>query len=533
VFCGLVENGGKKKKKIAVAFEPPQPLQKGLYYCGKGFQLEKLKRLYQSTDGQQLGVVIISGSETLIAKLNNTSQSFEVTSRFSVKLPNNHTCGGWSQQRFSRQRDEAIHNYMRKVAEHCKKDLVSPRGEDGVPDLNVRGVIFAGPGELKHELVDRSSSLLEGCIRSNIVGIVNTSQGGKPGIAELLTKSDFLQLQINKNKEEEDTIVKDFLRSYEEKDDVERYGFGVNECKFAMKNGLLSKVLIHEDVEDGLFKKIVQAKIMNHGMPKGISAEQVILVKSSSERGRSIIEQFQGVVALLFYPVNLQDLISRDGTSVGNVETLESGVKEQEVEEEEIEEVSDENSRTTESGSSSGSDYEDYIVLPRKENDDLSEERKMVMKFLSEQKEQHFYAYGILECKMAMKNGLLKKLLVNNSIHDSLLQKIVAAKKQDRKMPDEANGVEEVVVITEKGVLADYEGAVGLLHFEVNMKEIMEDASSEEVMNLQQPPIADVEVHTVPDKIVLLPPKNSTVDRITPVTIRYTPKVFIPGGGSF
>lgn len=210
---------------MAVALEPPQPLQKSIYYCGKHFQVEILKSLYQSVDeknSSKIGIVLLSGSELVCGKFNPVTTTFHTSTRFTVKLPNHHKCGGWSQQRFSRQRDEAIHNYLRKVAESCKDSFISYNSLN-TPFLNVAGIVFAGPGELKNELVERNSALLDLQIKSNILGIISTSFEGKQGVAELTSKPCFIDLQQKQASGEELDTINLFFRDMDEKEAFEIY----------------------------------------------------------------------------------------------------------------------------------------------------------------------------------------------------------------------------------------------------------------------------------------------------------------------
>ena len=342
VFVGSVEGQGKKNKFMALGLEPPQPLQKSLYYCGKHFQVGSVKLLYQSAEGKdsQMGIVLISGSETVIGKYNQISQTFAVTTKFSVKLPNHHKCGGFSQQRFSRQRDEAIHNYLRKISESCKEAFVSNNSES-IPFLNVLGVVFAGPGELKNELVERNSDLLDANIKSNIIGVFGTALEGKQGVAELTSKQVFIDLQKKKASGEEQEIIDQFFRDMDEKEEFEIYAFGVKEVEYALKNGMIQKLMLHKDVKEKLFQKVLEAKKMKAKelVPvqfRDLNLEDVIVVGSASDRGTSIEKEYEGVCAKLFFKMNVQDLMEDEKTVEG------AEVEQQEVKEEKQEEKQDE-----------------------------------------------------------------------------------------------------------------------------------------------------------------------------------------------
>ena len=84
--------------------------------CDDKFHTKDLSELLRSES--TFGFIVMDGSGTLFGTLGGNTR--HVIHKFSVDLPKKHSRGGQSALRFSRQRDEKRHNYVRKVAEIAK-----------------------------------------------------------------------------------------------------------------------------------------------------------------------------------------------------------------------------------------------------------------------------------------------------------------------------------------------------------------------------------------------------------------------------
>ena len=148
IFTGTVLTEDRKEKKIVIDFEPFKPVTIFYYMCDSRFHTEPLEYLIQND--HSIGFVIVDGNGVLYGKLSGSCK--DVLNEFKVDLPKKHGRGGQSQARFSRLREEARHNYVRKVCENATKHFITNN------KVNVNGIIFAGSADFK-DVVSQSDLL--------------------------------------------------------------------------------------------------------------------------------------------------------------------------------------------------------------------------------------------------------------------------------------------------------------------------------------------------------------------------------------
>ena len=140
VFTGEAYEEGKLRK-IVIDFTPCKPVSTYLYSCDGKFHVEDVRSLLTLDD--TFGFMIMDGKGVLFATLCGNHKT--ILYRQLVDLPKKHGRGGQSSLRFSRLREEARHNYVHIVAEHCVRLFIDPN--TNMP--NVAGIIFAGSAEFK------------------------------------------------------------------------------------------------------------------------------------------------------------------------------------------------------------------------------------------------------------------------------------------------------------------------------------------------------------------------------------------------
>lgn len=97
--------------------------------------------------------------------------------KFTVDLPKKHGRGGQSALRFSRLREEARRNYVRKVAELAVQHFIT------ADKVNVAGLVLAGSAELKTDL--SGSDLFDPRLLAKVVKVVDVSYGGENGFNQV------------------------------------------------------------------------------------------------------------------------------------------------------------------------------------------------------------------------------------------------------------------------------------------------------------------------------------------------------------
>lgn len=144
-----------------------------MYFCGNRFQTAELAK--QLDTDVKFGFIIVDGSGALFATLSGSTR--EVLHRVSVDLPKKHGRGGQSALRFSRLRDEARHNYLRKVAELSTQHFIT------ADRPNVVGLVLAGSADFKTEL--NASDMFDPRLKEVVIRVVDVAYGGLNGFNQV------------------------------------------------------------------------------------------------------------------------------------------------------------------------------------------------------------------------------------------------------------------------------------------------------------------------------------------------------------
>jgi peptide chain release factor subunit 1 len=233
VFVGTVLNEEGKEKKISFALEPFKPINTSLYMCDSRFHVEALEELLENDS--KWGFIIMDGNGSLFGTLSGNTR--EVLHKFSVDLPKKHGRGGQSALRFSRLRDEARRNYVRKVAELAVQHFIT------ADRVNVAGLVLAGSAELKTDL--SGSDLFDGRLLAKVVKVVDVSYGGENGFnqaielaADSLANVKFVQ---------EKRLIQKYFDEIAL--DTGKYCFGITDTLKALDMGAVETLIVWEGLE--------------------------------------------------------------------------------------------------------------------------------------------------------------------------------------------------------------------------------------------------------------------------------------------
>lgn len=301
VFCGTDETG----KRWLVDIEPPKPVDRSTYLCDSTFHTEQLRSMLQADN--TYGLVVLGGDNMLFATLSGTSKIIKENS--SIDLPKKHNKGGQSNVRFSRLREEAIHNYIRKIGERFThhfflNDNVTP---------SVQGIIVGGPADIKHQLLD--SEFIRPELKRIVLGVVDTAYTGENGLSQLITSSQSLIRDSRLLHEMKmlqsffDLIAKDSQKIvYGKKQTLECFMSGVidtlivhDEYKLPMSDipPSGSSSINLEDVSDGMEWLISHAASIN---------TNVVIVTNNTSEGSQFVNGFGGLGGILRYEMCIDDM---------------------------------------------------------------------------------------------------------------------------------------------------------------------------------------------------------------------------------
>src|SRR3989338_1690498 len=222
------------------SIEPPELLNTRMYRCDQTFVLDLLKNMVDVKEFY--GLIVIENREASIGILKGTSIS-EIA-KFESMVPGKIKAGGQSQQRFARLREEAAHEFYKKVAEAVNKEFL------GVKDL--RGILIGGPGPTKETFLD--GAYLNNELKKKVIGTKELSYTGEFGLKELVEKSKDLlaKEEITREKDIMDKLFESLSK------DPEKVTYGKDEVVKALEYGAVDLLIISESLDEELIDKLTE-----------------------------------------------------------------------------------------------------------------------------------------------------------------------------------------------------------------------------------------------------------------------------------
>jgi len=240
VFCGNISSIPGKSDVRLFALEPIKELKVKLYWCDSKFHLDPLLEMIKPTEFY--GLITIDKKEATIALLKG--KQYEILGKYTSGVSGKIRAGGQSAQRFARLREEAEHEFYKRVSEHANKAFLQHLNK-------LKGIIVGGPGATKNEFLNEN--LLDHRLRKIIIGTVDTAYTDESGIRELIFKSTELLRDTALMHEKRllqkffEEVAKDGLAVYGRKD-VEK----------ALEQGKIATLIISEELNLRVLKLICE-----------------------------------------------------------------------------------------------------------------------------------------------------------------------------------------------------------------------------------------------------------------------------------
>jgi peptide chain release factor subunit 1 len=236
VFCGNVSSTAGKTDIKLLTLRPVKDLKTKLYWCDSEFHLAPLKEMIVPTEVYAL--VTLDKREATLALLKG--KRYEVLGVFHSQVAGKIRAGGQSAQRFARLREEAEHDFYKRISEKMNSAFV-PLGE------KLKGVIIGGPGATKNYFLN--AGLLDHRLKDNIIATIDTSYTDESGIRELVQKSEEALKDTELMKERK--VLGDFMAEIG-KDGLAAYG--PKEVEEALDLGKVKSLIISEGIEWMVYK---------------------------------------------------------------------------------------------------------------------------------------------------------------------------------------------------------------------------------------------------------------------------------------
>lgn len=326
IFTGYVVDDDGKERKVVYSVEPPAPIPRFTYRCDSRFHVEAVAALLETHE--RFGFIITDGKQSLFGTLAGNTRA--VLTRFTVELPNKHGRGGQSANRFQNLREEARHNYLRKICETAVSCFIDASGERP----NVSGLILAGSADFKNEL--RETPLFDQRLRAVVLATLDVAYGGINGFNQAITLAApvLSDLEYVREKAEIEAFFEEIAT------DSGLVAYGLADTMRAFEDGAAAKVILWQDsavrrveygdAATGAVHHVVHKRRGNiqatdardeNGVELDVLLDlplvdyfvhayrsrgaELVLVSDQSEAGTQFVRGFGGVGAILRYAADL------------------------------------------------------------------------------------------------------------------------------------------------------------------------------------------------------------------------------------
>jgi len=275
-FSGNVASREGVSDVRVFSIEPPIPVQTRIYRCDKTFQLDILRTMLESKE--VFGMIVLDSRDATVALLKGKTIIPLISTHSHV--PGKFKAGGQSSVRFARNREIAVKEHFKKVADIVKDQFLTLEG--------LKGILVGGPGPTKYEFVE--SGLITNEVKKKIIAIKDLSYTEEFGLEELLDKCADVLAQ--EGVMEEKKLVGLFLEMLATKPEMVTYG-EANTLK-ALEIGAVARLLLSEALDE---QKIEQFEIT----ARAFSTEVNII--STETREGAQLRDIGKIGAILRYPL--------------------------------------------------------------------------------------------------------------------------------------------------------------------------------------------------------------------------------------
>jgi len=277
VFAGNVSDRESQVNIEVFSVEPPEPLNIRIYRCDQSFVTDILEDMLD--DVQTYGLLVVDRREATIGLLKG--KNISVLANFTSDVPGKTTKGGQSQQRYARIREEAAHNFFKRVGDAMNKEFAEYE--------DLKGILIGGPGPTKETFFE--GDYLQTRVKNKVLGLKDLSYTGEFGLKELVEKSD--DLLAAEEVTEEKKIMQRFFNALSTKGGGKAV-YKEEDVMLALDRGAADIVLVSEEVED---KKIEEIE-----KKAELTGAEVRMISTETEEGMQL-KQLGGIAAILRFKI--------------------------------------------------------------------------------------------------------------------------------------------------------------------------------------------------------------------------------------
>ncbi len=238
--------------------------------------MDQVVDLFKETDNcAKHALVVIHGESVCIWLLKDGKLQQKLDKGIHAHLPNSHKKGGQSQSRFRNVHDNAVHAFVESAAGYVLENARA----------YADGILVAGSSEKKHGVVGKIREHHKGFV----LGCVSCTHG--ESAQDIVRKNQ----DLFSNHNEESKTVSCWMEKLSL--GCPTLVYGVKHIHHCASNGMLSEMLVHEDVFDQ-HREITTRAGETCGM-------KTAMISRKTEAANRLLRDFGGVLGKLWYnPVN-------------------------------------------------------------------------------------------------------------------------------------------------------------------------------------------------------------------------------------
>jgi peptide chain release factor subunit 1 len=272
-FAGVVD--GDLEAHVLEEF--PRPLPSSTYRCDDRFHVEPVRAAVEP--GERFGLLVVERGGAAVGRL--AGDRVVPIRSFDSRVMRSSRAGGQSAERFARERERQAHEFYEEVADVAREAFL---GDDPVEGVVVGGTLstarrFVDEGYLDHRLERR------------VLGTYGVEYATEQGLEGLVAAAgdDLLDAEHRRAR---DRLTEFFERLR----DDDRVTYGADAIDRAVEYGAVDELLVADSV-DRERRADLETAVDHQG-------GDTLVVSTETDRGERFARAFDGVGALLRFPVN-------------------------------------------------------------------------------------------------------------------------------------------------------------------------------------------------------------------------------------
>jgi len=233
VFAGNISDKESQINIQIFSIEPPEPLNIRMYRCDQSFVTDILEDMMEEV--QTFALLVMDKREATLGMMRGKNIT-EIAS-FTSNVPGKTTKGGQSQQRYARLREEAAHEFYKRIGASINDEFAAME--------ELKGFIIGGPGMTKDEFL--AGDYLQTRLKEKVLGTKDLSYTGEFGLKELVDKSQ--DLLAEEELFEEKKIMERFFNALSTKGGGKAV-YKKEDVMKALEMGAVDVLLISDDIGD-------------------------------------------------------------------------------------------------------------------------------------------------------------------------------------------------------------------------------------------------------------------------------------------